>query len=118
MEDGAGENEVDRVKRVLEGGDDAEVAPSAAEAPEEVGVLVRARRHEVAARRHDVRGDQVVARKPALARQPADSATEREPCDTGVRNLATRRREPVRMCLAVELPPLDASLSTSRSPAR
>src|SRR5438093_1436238 len=57
----------------LELGDDAEVAASAAKAPEEVGILVGARAHELAVRRAGAACDQ---RRTAVDRTVPDLAVD------------------------------------------
>src|SRR5689334_2030753 len=69
----------------LERDDDAEVAAAAANGPEELGVLPRARMHQLAVRGHDVGRDQVVDRHAEGARQPAEAAAEGEARDPGRR---------------------------------
>ena len=83
----------DRVQPVLDQCDDTEPGSSAMKRPEEIGVLARARRDDVAASGHDLEGDEVVAREPVLPPQPADAAAEREPGDTRPTDDAERRRE-------------------------
>ena len=104
----------------LELGDDAEVPAAAAEAPEEIRVLVGARAHELAVGGDDVGREQVVDREAVLALQPADPAAEREPGDAGVRDDSAGRREPERLRLVVELAPEHAGLNSrrARSPDR
>ena len=73
----------DRVAAERERGDDAEVAAAAADRPEEVAVLVRARACLGAVREDDVGLEQVVDREPEAAAQVTDPAAEREPADAG-----------------------------------
>ncbi len=87
----------------LELRDDAEVAAATAQSPEQVRVVGLARVDEPAVRRDDVGRDEVVAREAELAHRPADAAAEREPGDTGGRDEAARRREPVRLGLVVDV---------------
>ena len=96
----------------LELGDDPEVAPAPAHAPEEVRVLLRARLDELSVGRHEVDGDELVDRQPVLAHDPADPAAEREPGHAGVRDDAGRHREPERLRFPVEL------AEQARRPAR
>ena len=91
----AADDRADLVQPEEERRDDAEVAAAAADRPEEVGVLVGARAHALAAREHDLRLEQVVDREPALAGQVAEAAAEREAADAGGRDDPARRREPV-----------------------
>ena len=81
-EDRAGQHHrADRVQPELERRRDAEVAAAAAQAPEQLGVLVLAGVHELAVGGDDVGADQVVAGQADLAHEPADAAAEREPGD-------------------------------------
>ena len=73
----------DRVAAEQERRHDAEVAAAAADRPEEVGVLLRARRDEPAVREHHVHAEQVVDREAVLAargsrsRRPASGRRRR-----------------------------------------
>ena len=98
------------MKAVLERGDDAEVPAAAADTPEEVGVLIRARGEELAVRRHQVDREEVVDRGAVLAHQPADAAAKGEAGDAGVGDDPAHRRQPVKLRLAVELAPEHAGL--------
>ena len=62
----------------LERGHDPEVRAGSSHAPEELGMLVRARPHDPAVRGHDLDGEQAVDRQTELALQPAHPAAERE----------------------------------------
>ena len=77
----------------LELDDDSEVAATAAQAPEQVGVLIGGRAHDVAVRGDDGAGHDVVAGETVLACQPAHAAAQRQPADAGVRDVAGRRGE-------------------------
>ena len=90
---------------------------AAAERPEQVGVLVGARGHDVAVRGHDARGAQRVGRQPELALQPARARAEREAGDADRRHPRAGDREPVRLRGGVELPPRRAALH-ARAAAR
>ena len=75
VEDRPGEHDrPDRMQAVLERRDDAEVTATAAHSPEQIGVLVLAGGDQLAIRRDEVDGEQVVDRRPVLAHQPADPA--------------------------------------------
>ena len=91
----AADDGADLVQAEQERRDDAEVAAAAADRPEQVGVLVGARAHALAVREHDLGLEQVVDRQPALARQVAEAAAERQPADAGGRDDPARRREAV-----------------------
>ena len=111
IEDGAGgHGRADRVQVELEGGDDAEVAASAAQAPEEVGVLRRARGEDLAVGGDHLGRAQVVAGQAVLAHQPADPAAQREAGDAGGRDQAPGGGEAVLLGRGVELPQVSAAL--------
>ncbi len=74
----------ERVELELERRDDPEVAAAAAQTPEQVGVLLLARDHELAVGGDDVTRAQVVDREAELAHQVADATAERQPRDAGV----------------------------------
>lgn len=72
---------VEPMQPQLQPGDDAEVAPTAANRPEQIGIPLGVGAQDLAARRHDLRREQVVDRHPMLADQVADAAPERQPAD-------------------------------------
>ena len=96
---------------VLEPRRDAEVAAAAADGPEQVGMLLVARPHDVAGSGHDLRRTQAVDRHPVLAHQPAEPAAERQPGDAGGGYHAARAGEPVELRLAVVVAPRRPALS-------
>ena len=98
----------------LERCDDPEVATAAAQAPEEVRVLVLARDDEVAVGRDDVAGAQVVDRETELPHQVADAATEGQAPDAGVADDAAGDREPECLALAVDMVVEATSLDADR----
>src|SRR5262249_50965266 len=69
------------------------VAPTTAQTPEQVGVLVGGCAHDVAVRGDDRIGHDVVAGEAMLARQPAHAAAQCQPADAGVRDVAGRGGE-------------------------
>ncbi len=77
----------------LEAGDDAEVATTATDGPEQVGVLGLARDEDAAVGRHDLDRDQRVDRHAVLACEPADPAAEGEAGDADAAGVAERRRQ-------------------------
>ena len=110
-EDRAGQHHrADRMQPELERGHDAEVAAAAAQAPEQLGVLVLAGVHELAVGGDDVGGEQVVAGQAELAHQPADAAAEREPGDPGGGHEPAGDGEPEGLRLVVEVRPRAAAL--------
>ena len=74
----------------LELDDDSEVAATAAQTPEQVGVLIGGRAHGIAVRGDDGVGHAVGAGEPVLARQPAHAAAQCQPAGAGVRDIAGR----------------------------
>src|SRR6202043_458635 len=81
----------DGMQPELELGDDSEVAATAAQAPEQVGMRIGGRAHDVAVRGDDGAGHDVVAGETILAREPAHTAAQRQPADAGMRDIASRR---------------------------
>ena len=116
VHDRAAEHDPDLVQQILEGGDDAEVPATAAQAPEELLVLVGAGRHELSGGRDDVGRDEVVAGEAVLPHQPADPAAEGEAGDARCRDLSPGRGKPERARLVVEGAPVDAAFSACRHP--
>jgi hypothetical protein len=111
MEDRPGTHDrPDRMKAVLERAHDAEVPTTAAEAPEEVRVLILAGHELLALGRHQVDRDQVVDRGAVLSHEPADAAAQGETRDAGVGDDPADRRQAVKLRLAVELSPEHAGL--------
>ena len=86
----------------IERGRDAEIAAAAAQAPEQILVLLRAGGDEFAVGGHQVDGAHVVAGEAEAAAEAAEAAAEREPAHAGVRHRAGRGRETVRQRLAIE----------------
>ena len=115
VEDRPGEHDrPDRMQAVLERRDDAEVTAAAAHSPEQIGVLVLAGGDELAVRRDEVDGEQVVDRRAVLAHQPADPAPEGQPRNARVAHDSTHRRKPEELGLAVELAPQHARFGARR----
>ncbi|MDT4830473.1 hypothetical protein FQZ97_639380 [compost metagenome] len=100
---------------VLEGGDDAEVAAAAAQRPEQVLVLVRRRTQDLAAGRHDLHRDHVVAGPAVATREVAESAADGEARDPGGRHKTEHGGEPVQLCLAVDVAQRAARLRARRA---
>ena len=86
----------------IERGGDAEIAAAAAQAPEELLVLLRAGGQEFSVRRDHVDGAHVVAGEAEAAAEPAEAAAQREPAHAGVRHRARGGRQPVRQRFAIE----------------
>ena len=93
-----------RVKAELERSCDPEVCAGAAEAPEEIGVLLLARPDEPAVRGHELDREQVVDRQAELPLQSAHAAAERETGHAGVGDDADGAREVELLRGLVELP--------------
>ena len=93
----------------VEGGDDAEIAAAAADAPEEVGVLVLAGHDLAPVGGHDLGGDEIVADEAALALEPATAAAGDEPAETGAPHAPARDGEAMLLRRGVELGPVGAA---------
>jgi len=87
----------------LELGDDAEVPSAAADAPEQIGVLVPAGLHKFSVGGDQIDGEELIDGQPVLSHQPSDSAAERQSGDAGVGDDPPRDREPECLRLAIEL---------------
>ena len=80
----------DRMEAVLEPGDDAEVAASAAQGPEQIGVLLLAGRQDGSVGCHELDGDEVVDGQPVLRHQEAESPAEGQAGDPRRRDGTSR----------------------------
>ena len=108
----------DRMEPELELGDDPEVAATAAQAEEEVRMLVGGRTDRVAVGGDDRVRRHVVAGQPELARQPSHAATQRQAADAGVRDVARRGREPVALGRPIEVAQERTALHAPTAPLR
>ena len=97
------DHRVERAQAEREGGCNPKVRAGAAQAPEELGVLVLARAHEAAVRRHELDFEKVVNREPVPSLQPAHPAAKRQSGDAGVRHHPYGTDEPVRLRPFIEL---------------
>jgi len=97
-----------------ERGDHAEVAAAAPDRPEQVGVLLAAGAHALAAREHELGLEQVVDRQAELGRQVTEAAAERQAADAGGRDDAARSRQAVLVRRAVDLAPGAAAADPDR----
>lgn len=88
----------------LEVRDDSEVAASAAQSPEQVGVLVGCGPHERAVSGDDLERLDVVTGQTVLAGEPAVAAAEGEAADAGVRDVAGGDGETVSLGGAIQSP--------------
>ena len=119
VEDRPAEDErPDRVQPVLERDDDAEVAGSTAQTPEQIGMLICRRRHEPPVGSDEVDREQVVDRQAVLPRQPADAAAESQPGDAGVGDLPAGDSQPECLRLAIDVAPERARLRPRRACGR
>ena len=85
-----------------------EIATSAADGPEQIGV-VRVRRVQDAAVSGDhFSANEVVRRQAGQAREPAEAAAERQSSDAGPTDEATGDRQPMRLGSGIELAPCRA----------
>jgi hypothetical protein len=98
------------MQAIGDGGDDAEVAAATLQCPEQVWMLVGARRDQLAIRRDDVVGEGVVAGQTMLSHEPADAPAEGETGDARRRDETTGGRETMCLSLAIELRPGESSL--------
>jgi len=87
----------------LEGGDNAKVPAPAPYTPEQVCVLIGTYFEDSALGGDEIDGDQIVARKPVLMRQPADTTTECESCHAGMGDNARRGSQAEGLCRTVEV---------------
>src|SRR5713101_2017887 len=90
---------------VLEGGDHAKVAASAAQAPEQVGVLGGTHGQHLAIGSDQISGQEVVAGEAVLARQPAEAAAKGEATNARIGDNAPSRGQAEGLRLAIEVPP-------------
>jgi len=102
-EQGAGVDLRHGVERELESGDRPEVAPAAADRPEQVGLVLGVRPHQPALGGDDVRGEDAVRREPVLAQHPAQAAAERVADHADVRRCASQEGEAVDGCCCGEV---------------
>ena len=82
------------VRAEVEARDDPEVAAAAAQRPEQVGVRGLGHLEDVAARRDELRADELVGRESPRAHHPADAAAEGEPADAHRRRVAGAHAQP------------------------
>jgi hypothetical protein len=86
-----------------------EVAATAAEPPEQLGVLVNGGAHQTSVGRHELGADEVVAGEPVLRGQMSDSAAESQPADAGRPDYASGRNQAERVRRGVEVEPRGAA---------
>src|SRR5882724_411117 len=95
---------------VEEGGDDAEIAAAAAQAPEEIGVALGAGGDDGALGGDDLAGQEVVDGEAMFAHQPADAAAEPEAGDARAGDDAGRHGQAMDMGLAIDIAERGAGL--------
>ncbi len=91
------------VRVELELGDDAEVAATTTEPPEQLRVGRTVHVQHVPTCRHELCANEVVAREPPLAAHPPETAAQGQPGDPGLADDARRHDEAVRLCRRVEI---------------
>jgi hypothetical protein len=99
----ADDHRADAVRAELEARDGGEVAAAAAQRPEQVGALVRARADQPPVGEDDLGGQQGIDGQPVAAHEPAEAAAQRQPADARVGDLARGHREAVLLGRRVEL---------------
>ena len=95
----------DRVQRELEFGDDTEVPASAADRPEQIGVVGVVGVEDSAVGRHHRGPDHVVAAEAGEFREPADATAERQTGNTGTTDESTGNGKSVLLGGGVEFAP-------------
>ena len=103
------------MQREAERADDAEVPASAAQRPEQVGVIGGRRPDDLPLGRDHLGLHEVVDREPVLAHQPANAATEADATDAGVAHDATGGGKTVCLRLVVDIAPQRTALDESRA---
>src|SRR5262249_50726489 len=109
-----GDHRPDGVRLELERGDDAEVTAGAANRPEEIVVLVRARAADRAVRGDDVDRKERVDREPVLSAQMTGAAVQGQPRDARRGNDACGHSEAVQLRLTVEVAERSTTLYAHR----
>src|SRR5262249_61628800 len=105
---------VDLWQQNFESCDDAEIAPTAADGPEQIWVRAAVDLLDGAVRGHYLSRDQVVNRKAELAREVATPAPQGQPADSNRWSVAEACGEPVGMCHIGVLPRRDPAPSPRR----
>ena len=84
MNDGAGhDGGAKRMQLILEGCDDAEVSPAAADSPEELGLVILAGLQDLAIGSDNFDGPQIVEGEAIFAHEPAQTATKGQTSNPG-----------------------------------
>ena len=101
----------ERMEVELQARRDAEVRARAAEAPEQLRLLVRAGAHAPPVGGHEIDRAEAVDRQPEVALEPADPSAERQPGDSGMTDDPDRTDEAMLLGGRIEL-------AEERSPTR
>lgn len=109
---------LDGMQLVLERRHHSEVAPAAAQRPEQILVFLFAGDKESAVSRHDIGREQVVACQTECPGEKPDPAAERQSGDAGGRDNPARRRQPKRVRRVIESAPGAAAFGADRSRLR
>ena len=96
---------MDRMRPEEERGDDAEVAPAAADRPVKILVFLGAGVDEAAVGQHHVCGQNIVNCQAALACQVSEPAAQRQPADAGGRDHTGGRGQTERVSCVVHIAP-------------
>ena len=115
---GAKHRRSDGMKSELECGDDAEVAAAPTNAPEEVGILTRARPQELTVCGDNFGRKNVVARQPEFAAELAEAPAESQSRNPGVAVHAHGRRETESLGGSVEFAQRQARRGAREPPFR
>ena len=113
-----GHRPLEGMQEELERRHDPEVRAGSAHAPEELGMLVLARPHDLAVGGDELDREQVVDRQAELALQPAHPAAERQAGHSRVGDDTDRADEPVRLRRVVELGEQRAAAHAGGPPLR
>src|SRR4029453_9926985 len=105
----------DWVQREPERADDAKVPAAAPQRPEQVGVVVGRRPHDVALGGDYLGLHEVVDGEPVLAHEPADATTQADAADAGVAHDAACGSQPVGPFLVVDISPQGTTLDEGRA---
>src|SRR6266542_1654030 len=104
------------MQAVLEAGGDTEVAPAAADRPEQIRMVLSVGPQEPAVGGDDVGGQQVVDREPVFANEVADAAAQGQPSDPDRAGVAEADRQTVRPESARDLAGGQAALGPGDAP--
>ena len=105
VEDQSAQDLADRMQAVFERRDNTEIAAAAAQRPEQIRIVGRAGRAELAIGGDHLGGDQVVHGRAVLAHQPAQTAAEGKARDAGIGDGASGGGEAMGLRRLVEFAP-------------